>query len=173
MAESITIDPGAIARIQTEEVLETLFREGARRLLQEALELEVQEYIDRFQQRKDEEGHGLAVRNGHLPPRDLVTGQGQIPVCQPWVHDRRPEAHFTSAILPPYLRRAPSLDALIPVLYLKGISTSDFPEALQAILGKGVRGLSPANIARLKQVWEQEYQTWSKRDLSAQRYVYL
>ena len=173
MAEPTTIDPGAIARIQTEEVLDTLLREGARRLLQEALELEVEEYIDRFEKRKDDQGHRLVVRNGHLPPRDLVTGQGKIPVHQPRVHDRRPEARFTSAILPPYLRRAPSLDALIPVLYLKGISTSEFPQALQAILGEGVRGLSPANIVRLKQVWEQEYQSWSKRDLSARRYVYL
>ena len=173
MAESITIDPGAIARVQTEEALDTLLREGARRLLQEALALEVQEYIDRFAQRKDDQGHRLVVRNGHLPPRDLVTGQGQIPVRQPRVHDRRPDARFTSAILPPYLRRSPSLDALIPVLYLKGISTSDFPEALEAILGEGVRGLSPANIVRLKQIWEQEYLSWSKRDLSAQRYVYL
>ena len=79
MAESTTIDPGAIARVQTEEALETLLREGARRLLQEALELEVQEYIDRFQQRKDDKGHRLVVRNGHLPPRDLVTGQGRFP----------------------------------------------------------------------------------------------
>ena len=173
MAESTTIDPGAIARVQTKEALDTVLREGARRLLQEALELEVQEYIDRFAQRKDDKGRRLVVRNGHLPPRDLVTGQGPIPVCQPRVHDRRPEARFTSAILPPYLRRSPSLDALIPVLYLKGISTSDFPEALQAILGEGVRGLSPANIVRLKQIWEQEYLSWSKRDLSASRYVYL
>ena len=101
MAESTKIDSGAIARIQSEEVLETLLREGARRLLQEALELEVQEYINRFEQRKDEKGHRLVVRNGHLPPRDLVTGQGKIPVRQPRVHDRRPHARFTSAILPP------------------------------------------------------------------------
>lgn len=173
MAESTTINPGTIARTQTEEALDTLLREGARRLLQEALELEVQEYIDRFAQRKDDKGHRLVVRNGHLPPRDLVTGQGPIPVCQPRVHDRRPHARFTSAILPPYLRRSPSLDALIPVLYLKGISTSDFSEALEAILGEGVGGLSPANIVRLKQIWEQEYLSWSKRDLSARRYVYL
>ena len=99
MAESTIIDPGAIARIQTEEALETLLREGARRLLQEALELEVQQYIDRFQQGKDEKGHRLVVRNGHLPPRDLVTGQGKIPVRQPQVHDRRPHARFNSANL--------------------------------------------------------------------------
>ena len=173
MAESTMIDPGAIARAQTEEVLEALLREGARRLLQEALELEVEEYVDRFQQLKDDQGHRLVVRNGRQPQRDLVTGHGKVSVRQPRVHDRRPDARFTSAILPPYLRRAPSIDALIPVLYLKGISTSEFPEALQAILGEGVSGLSPANIVRLKQIWEQEFAAWSKRDLSAKRYVYL
>ena len=105
--------------------------------------------------------------------RELVTGVGKVPVRQPRVHDRRPTERFTSAILPPYLRRTPSIDALMPTLYLKGVSTSAFPEALQAILGEGVIGLSANNIVRLKQVWEQEFQTWSKRDLHGKRYVYL
>jgi transposase-like protein len=103
----------------------------------------------------------------------LVSGVGKVPVRQPRVHDRREDEHFTSAILPPYLRRTPSIDALIPLLYLKGISTNAFPEALQAILGEGVVGLSPTNIVRLKQVWEQEFAAWSKRDLHGKRYVYL
>ena len=90
---------------------------------------------------------------------------GRVPVRQPRVHDRRPEEHFTSAILPPYLRRTPSIDALIPLLYLKGISTNAFPDALRAILGDGVVGLSATNIVRLKQVWEQEFAAWGQRDL--------
>ncbi len=174
MEEStIIMDHGAIARGQCESALETILREGGRRLLQEALELEVQQYIERFQQLKSESGQGLVVRNGYHQERELVTGAGKVPVRQPRVHDRRPTEHFTSAILPPYLRRTPSIDALIPALYLKGVSTSAFPEALQAILGDGVVGLSANNVVRLKQVWEQEFQAWSKRDLHGKRYVYL
>ena len=158
MEEStIIMDPGAIARGQCESALETILREGGRRLLQEALELEVQQYIERFQQLKSESGQGLVVRNGYHQERELVTGAGKVPVRQPRVHDRRPTEHFTSAILPPYLRRTPSIDALIPALCLKGVSTSAFAEALQAILGDGVVGLSAHNVVRLKQVWEQEF----------------
>ena len=174
MEEStIIMDHGAIARGQCGSALETILREGGRRLLQEALELEVQQYIERFQQLKSESGQGLVVRNGYHQERELVTGAGKVPVRQPRVHDRRPTEHFTSTILPPYLRRTPSIDALIPALYLKGVSTSAFPEALQAILGDGVVGLSANNVVRLKQVWEQEFQAWSKRDLHGKRYVYL
>ena len=93
------------------------------------------------------------VRNGYHQERELVTGAGKVPVRQPRVHGRRPTERFTSAILPPYLRRTPSIDALIPALYLKGVSTSAFPEVLQAILGDGVVGLSANNVVRLKQVW--------------------
>ena len=174
MKEStIIIDDRAIARGQVESVLETLLREGARRLLQEALGVEVEEYSRRFQALRDDQGQRLVVRNGYHPERELVTGVGKVPVRQPRVHDRRPGEHFTSAILPPYLRRTPSIDALIPLLYLKGISTNAFPDALRAILGDGVVGLSPTNIVRLKQVWEQEFAAWGQRDLHGQRYVYL
>ena len=113
------------------------------------------------------------VRNGFHPPRQLVTGVGKVPVQQPRVNDRREGAGFTSAILPQYARRAPSIDALIPVLYLKGLSTSSFPEALKAILGDQVSGLSAANIVRLKQVWEKEYAAWRQRDLNGHRYAYV
>ncbi|MDP6018200.1 MAG: IS256 family transposase [Candidatus Latescibacteria bacterium] len=167
------LDHGAIAQGQCKSSLETILREGSRRLLQEALELEVQQYVERFQQLKNESGQSLVVRNGYHQERELVTGAGKVPVRQPRVHDRRADEHFTSAILPPYLRRTPSIDALIPALYLKGVSTSSFPEALRAILGEGVVGLSANNIVRLKQVWEQEFDAWSKRDLRGKRYVYL
>jgi len=153
--------------------LENLFRRGARRMLKAALEHEVSEYIDRFQDQVDENGHRFVVRNGYHKPRDVTTGIGKIPIKQPRVADHRAGQRFTSAILPKYARRSPSIDTLIPTLYLKGVSTSSFPEALEAILGKGAPGLSPANITRLKQVWHDEYESWKKRDLSDKHYVYV
>ena len=153
--------------------LENLLREGARRMLEVALQEEVAEYIREHQEERDEHDRRQVVRNGFHSPRELVTGVGKVPIRQPRVDDRREGESFTSAILPRYARRAPSIDALIPALYLKGISTSSFPEALKAILGDNVSGLSPANIVRLKQVWEKEYDTWRRRDLSGKRYAYV
>ena len=175
-------------------VLEALAREGARRMLQEALECEVGEFLDNLRVGEGSSGEGssgvaVAVRNGHLPARKLVTGVGPVEIRQPRVRIRPgveavtdpsatdlsgtgSPAKFTSRILPPYLRRLPGVDALIPALYLKGISTGDFQEALSAILGPQVVGLSAANIVRLKAVWEDEYQAWCHRDLSRKRYVY-
>ena len=153
--------------------LENLLREGARRMLEVALQEEVAEYIREHQEERDEHDRRQVVRNGFHSPRELVTGVGKVPIRQPRVDDRREGEKFTSAILPRYARRAPSIDALIPALYLKGISTSSFPEALKAILGDNVSGLSPANIVRLKQVWEKEYDTWRRRDLSGKRYAYV
>ena len=154
-------------------VLDEIVREGARRMLQAAIEEEVAAYIDTHQDLHDEHGHRLVVRNGHLPEREILTGAGPLTVKKPRVHDRREGIRFTSAILPPYMRRSPSIDALIPVLYLKGISTGDFSEALTAILGEGAVGLSAANIVRLKEVWQQEYTEWSRRDLKGKQYVYM
>ena len=105
------------------------------------------------------------VRNGHLPEREVVSGAGPIAVRQPRVR-HRDKGRFSSAILPKYMRRVPSVDALIPALYLKGISTGDFSEALTAILGEGASGLSATNIVRLKSSWETDYKAWSQRDLS-------
>jgi len=159
--------------IQTglEDSLEGMLREGARRMLQAALEMEVATYIDQCKGCVDDQGHRQVVRNGHQQPRTLVSGVGPLAVRQPRVHDRRGDQPFTSAILPRYMRRTPSIDALIPALYLKGVSTSQFPEALSAILGEGVSGLSSANIVRLKAIWEEEYAIWQKRDLSGKHYV--
>jgi len=142
-------------------------------MLAVALQVEVAEYVHQYQEERDEQGRRLVVRNGFQPERQLVTGVGKVPVRQPRIDDRREGERFTSTILPQYARRAPSIDALIPVLYLKGISTSSFPEALQAILGDEVSGLSAANIVRLKQVWEKEYDTWRQRDLHGKRYAYV
>ena len=162
------------SRVEKESklALEEVLREGARKLLAEAIEAEVAEYIDRHAEAVGPDGRRLVVRNGHLPERELLTGIGPVKVRQPRVDDRRKDKKFTSRILPPYMRRVPSLDALIPALYLKGISTGDFTEALSAILGENAAGLSPTNIVRLKEGWKKEYEEWSKRDLSGKRYVY-
>jgi len=152
--------------------MEDLLREGARRMLQAAIDNEVVEYLETHASAQDETGPRQVVRNGYLPKRDLVTGIGPVRVKQPRVRDRRDGHRFTSAILPPFMRRVPSVDALIPVLYLKGISTGDFSEALTAILGPHAAGLSATNIVRLKEGWQKEYETWSTRDLSGKRYVY-
>ncbi len=159
-------------------VLEQIAREGARRLLQQALEKEVEEYLKLHQSFRNEEARQAVVRNGYMPERELITGMGPIRIRQPRVDNRQirknDEAErFSSKILPRYMRRVPSIDNLIPVLYLKGVSTGDFSEALVAILGEGVRGLSATNIVRLKQSWETDYHEWSKRELLDKEYVYL
>jgi len=153
-------------------VLDEIARAGARQMLQAALEAEVAEYVVQFANVVDAKGHRVVVRNGHLPERELVTGVGPVAIAQPRVRDRSGQQKFTSKLLPPFMRRLPSVDALIPVLYLKGVSTGDFSDALAAILGPNAAGLSPSNIVRLKEGWEQEYESWSKRDLSGKRYVY-
>jgi transposase-like protein len=158
--------------LESRTALDELLREGARRLLQEAVENEVQEYIEQHAALRDGAGRRSVVRNGHLPERDLVTGVGPVRVKQPRARDRRGGHRFTSAILPPFMRRVPSVNALIPILYLKGISTGDFAEALTAILGPNAVGLSATNIVRLKEGWQKDYQSWSERDLSGTRYVY-
>ena len=154
-------------------VLDEVLRAGARQMLGAAIENEVAEYIQKHAGLMDEAGRRLLTRNGHLPERDLVTGIGPVRIRQPRVDDRRRGQRFTSRILPPYMRRVPSIDALIPCLYLKGISTGDFSEALEAILGPQAKGLSATNIVRLKEGWQQDYECWRKRDLSGQHYVYI
>jgi len=147
-------------------------------MLAQAIENEVAEYLERHADQRDANGRRLVVRNGYLPARDLQTGVGLVEVCQPRVHDKRCDEQgqrqrFTSKILPPYLRRTKSLDELIPWLYLRGISTGDFTEALQALLGPQAKGLSATNIVRLKEVWQQEWKAWSQRSLEGKRYVYV
>ncbi len=158
---------------ESESPLEEVLRAGARRMLQLSIENEVAEYVDQHADIRDEQGRRLVVRNGTLPERELVTGIGPIRVRQPRVNDKRPDEKFSSKILPPFMRRLPSVDALIPCLYLKGISTGDFSEALEAILGPGATGLSATNIVRLKEVWKQDYDQWRQRDLSQKQYVYI
>jgi putative transposase len=159
-----------------QDVLTSILRDGAQRLLTEAIEVEVAEWIARHRHLHDEQGHRQVVRNGHLPQRTLLTGVGPVDVKQPRVLDRRPaEAgeRFTSKILPPYLRKTKSLEELIPWLYLKGLSTGDFSEALAALVGPEAKGLSASTITRLKEVWQGEFQEWTQRSLKGKEYVYL
>jgi putative transposase len=167
-----------IVSIGSKDALNEILRRGAQQMLAQAIENEVVEYVGRHADQRDEDGRRLVVRNGYLPARDLQTGVGLMEVCQPRVNDKRQDAQgqrrrFTSKILPPYLRRTKSLDELIPWLYLRGISTGDFTEALQALLGPEAKGLSATNVVRLKESWQQEWKTWSQRSLHEKRYVYL
>lgn len=156
-------------------LLEEMARKGAREMLAHALEDEIRQHIEKYRGLTDENGRKIVVRNGYHAKREILTGIGPLAIRQPRVDDRdlEEEERFSCKILPRYMRRAPSLDNLIPVLYLKGVSTNDFKTALASILGDGVKGLSPATIVRLKQIWETEYQAWTKRDLSGKRYVYI
>jgi transposase-like protein len=159
-----------------EDVLTGILRDGAQRLLTQAIEAEVAEWIDLHRYVKDGKGHRLVVRNGRLPERTLLTGVGPVTVRQPRVLDRRSgdEAEpFSSKILPPYLRKTKSIEELIPWLYLKGISTGDFSEALTALVGPAAKGLSASTITRLKEVWQSEFQEWSGRSLKGKEYVYV
>ena len=157
---------------ESKSALDRLIQEGARKMLQAALDNEVSEFLERMKEQRTKEGLREVVRNGYLPERDIISGVGRLPIRQQRVRNRESGARFTSRILPPFLRRVPSVDALIPVLYLKGISTSDFSEALEAILGPHAAGLSATNIVRLKEGWKAEYEAWAERDLRDKRYVY-
>jgi len=163
---------------QARDVLTEILRQGAQQMLAAAIEKEVAEYIAAHADERDDVGHRLVVRNGHTPARSIQTGVGSVSVARPRVDDRRIDAEgnrkrFTSKILPPYLRRTKAIDELVPWLYLKGISTGEFPEALQALLGPGAEGLSATNICRLKRTWEEDWKQWSRRDLTGKQYVYV
>src|ERR1700760_892122 len=166
--------PGAFTDSLTE-----ILRQGARSLLAQAVEAEVAGFLAKHAELKTDDGRRRVVRHGHLPEREVMTGIGPVAVRQPRVRDRAAAAgdpgriRFTPAILPPYLRRSKSIETLLPILYLKGISTGDFSEALAALLGKDAAGLSASAIGRLKDGWLDEHTAWQKRDLSAKRYVYI
>lgn len=149
--------------------LDEIIRQGAQRILQAALELEVEERLATMGVGPD--GRRVAVRNGRLPSREILTGVGALAVAVPRVRHRG-EGEWTSAILPKYLRKAPSVEALIPLLYLHGVSTGQMTEALEALVGPSAKGLSAATVARLTQCWEAEHREWQERDLSQKRYVY-
>jgi putative transposase len=164
--------PGTFADPLTE-----VLRTGARALLAQAVEAEVATLLSRYADETTDDGRHRLVRHGHLPEREIMTGIGPVAVRCPRVRDRVGEGsqriRFSSALLPRYARRSKSLEVLIPILYLKGVSTGDFEEALAALLGKDAGGLSASTIGRLKEAWSEEHRRWSKRDLSAKRYVYF
>lgn len=164
--------PGSFADPLTE-----VLRDGARALLAQAVAAEVAAWLASHSDELTEDGRQRLVRHGHLPARDIMTGIGPVAVRCPRVRDRVGEGadriRFSSAILPPYARRSKSLEVLIPILYLKGVSTGQFEEALVALLGKDAGGLSASTVSRLKEAWTEEHVRFSKRDLSTKRYVYL
>ena len=168
------IQPGNV-----EDQLTEILRNGARTLLAQAVEAEVADFLGKHADLKTGDGHQRVVRHGHLPEREVMTGIGPVAVRQPRVRDREADAadpgriRFSPSILPPYMRRSKSIETLLPILYLKGISTGDFSEALAALLGKDAAGLSASAIGRLKDGWLDEHAAWQQRDLSAKRYVYI
>ena len=158
--------------------LTEVLRSGARSLLARAVEAEVAAFLDgHYSEARTEEGRRRLVRHGHLPEREIMTGIGPVAVRAPRVRDRTGQGadriRFSSALLPPYARRSKSLEVLIPALYLKGISTGDFAEALAALLGPDAGSLSASTVARLTEVWADQHAHWLKRDLSARHYAYF
>lgn len=168
----------SFCRASSRDVLTEVLREGARKILAAALAAEVEAYIEEFAEDRKENGRRRVTRNGYLPARRIQTGLGPVEVRQPRIEDqgvdeRGRQRRFRSRILPPYLRKSRSVEELIPWLYLKGISTGDFSEALMALLGPEAKGLSASTITRLKEQWAQEYKQWNRRSLRGKRYVYL
>lgn len=183
--------------VPSRDVLTGILRAGAQRMLAQAVDAEVDEWIARHAAAKDERGRQQVVRNGHQPTRTLVTGVGPVEVSQPRVLDRRivgrrtveaapgetvtedldaagrPVERFRSSILPPYLRKTKAIEELIPWLYLKGVSTGAFTEALQALVGPQAAGLSATTITRLMTAWQEEYKVWNRRSLEGKHYVYV
>lgn len=159
------------------DVLTEVLRSGARQLLAQAIEAEVKDFLAVHADETLDDGRQRLVRHGHMPERTIQTGIGAVEVSQPRVRDRDTQGseriRFSSAILPPYARRSKSLDVLLPVLYLRGISSGDLQEALSALLGKDAPNLSPSVLARLKVSWQEDLERWTKRDLSARSYVYV
>ena len=175
MRES-TIDRSVVPAPQSRDVMTEILRAGAQKLLAQMIQQEVDDWLADRANLEDEQGRHQVVRNGFLPKREIVTGVGAIEVQQPRVRDRRPPDQaepFTSKILPPYLRKTKSMEELIPWLYLKGVSTGDFGDALKALVGPECPGLSATTVTRLKAVWEEEFREWNKRSMDGKQYVYV
>ncbi|WP_030008349.1 IS256 family transposase [Picosynechococcus sp. NKBG042902] len=157
-----------------QDTLTEILRKGARQLIAQAVEEELQNFLAQYKDQRDKQGRKMVVRNGYLPERSVITGIGEVQVKVPKVRDRSGSGiKFNSLLLPPYLKRSKSTEELLPWLYLKGISTGDFQEALGSLLGEEASGLSPATISRLKQKWVGEHQAWQQRSLQQKRYVYV
>ena len=171
-----TARPLEMPAVHSRDVLTEILHAGAQRLLAQAVEAEVEAWLETHQDCRTPEGRRAVVRNGYLPMRSVLTGIGPVKVRQPRVRDRRAPAdgqRFASRILPRYLRKARSIDALIPWLYLKGVSTGQFGEALQALVGLDAGGLSASTVSRLIAGWRHDYDAWQQRSLADRRYVYV
>jgi putative transposase len=157
--------------------LDELAREGARVMIAHALRIEADDYVQRHSAEREPDGRALVVRNGTARPRTVTVGSGTVAVKAPRVNDKREvdgeRQRFTSRILPPYARRSPKVEAVLPLLYLRGLSTGDFRPALRDLLGEDASGLSPSAITRLTAAWQQEYQDWRQRSLADRDYVYV
>ena len=156
--------------------LDEIARMGARRMLMAALGAEADDYVERHREERDETGRALVVHNGRAQGRKLTLGAGTVELKAPRVNDRRRDEQgrrrrFTSRILPPYMRRSPKVAEVLPILYLRGLSTGDFRPALEGLLGEDAAGLSPTNITRLSACWEKEYTAFRRRDLAGREYV--
>jgi putative transposase len=157
-----------------EDLLTAMLRQGAKDLINRAVQAELTEFLGQYQDVVDDQGRRSVVRNGYLPARQIMTGIGPVDIEVPKTRDKsRQGIHFRSELLPPYIKRSKSLETLLPWLYLKGISTGDFSEALASLLREDAKGISAGTISRLKQVWIQEHDVWRQRDLGSQRYVYI
>lgn len=171
-----SIDQAIVPAPGSRDVMTEILRAGAQKMLAQMIQQEVEDWLVERAHLRDEQGRRQVVRNGYLPEREITTGVGLVKVQQPRVRDRRPADQaepFSSKILPPYLRKTKSIEELIPWLYLKGVSTGDFSEALKALLGPEAPGLSATTVTRLKTVWEDEYRQWNERSLEGKRYAYI
>lgn len=172
--KDLTIKAVSTPATVTSDPLTELLRQGAKELIAEAVELELCTMLEAYDNLRLTNGQKAVVRNGYLPARTIQTGVGSVEIAVPKVRDRSGQGiKFNSAMLPPYLKRTKSMDELIPWLYLKGISTGDFQEALVALVGEQAKGMSANTVCRLKESWSKEYQVWAKQDLSQKRYVYF
>ena len=149
--------------VKNEDLLTVMLRQGAKDLISRAVQAELAEFLSEYQDVVDDQGRRSVVRNGYLPEREILTGVGPVEIQVPKTRDRSGQGiHFRSELLPPYIKRSKSVETVLPWLYLKGISTGDFSEALADLLGEDAKGLSAGTISRLKQVWNQERDTWRK-----------
>ena len=173
------VENGALREASGElSELDEIARAGARRMLMAALDAEAADYVERHRHERDESGRALVVHNGKGQARKLTLGAGTVELKTPRVNDRRCDEQgqrrrFTSRLLPPYMRRSPKVAEVLPILYLRGLSTGDFRPALEGLLGADAAGLSPTNITRLTACWEEEYTAFRRRDLAGREYVYV
>ena len=162
--------------VKIEDELTAIAREGARKMLQAALEAEIEEHLSAHSHLRTHEGRQRVVRNGHLPSRSVTTGIGPVELSVPRARDNQRDGRgikFTSELLPPWAKRTVTVETAIPVLYLLGVSTGDMDQALSALMGESAAGISPGVVCRLKEAWEKEREEWSRRSLSGKRYAYF